>query len=42
MRRRLLELWPALSERFQIHPWDVGRLTPDELAVYVAALQGTG
>lgn len=35
MRRRLVELWPALSSEFGIMPWDVDRLTVDELRCYV-------
>lgn len=34
MRRRHLEWWPALSRVYGVHPWDVERLTPAELAAY--------
>lgn len=34
MRRRLLDWWPALSLHYGLHPWDVERLTPDELVAY--------
>lgn len=35
MRRALLRSWPALSRFYQIHPWDVDRLTVDELNEYL-------
>lgn len=35
MRRRLLDSWPALSHEFGLHPWDVDRLTADEINAYV-------
>jgi len=39
VRRRLLPVWPALSFRFGLHPWDVDRLTVDELNAYIKALE---
>jgi hypothetical protein len=38
VRRRLLKSWPALSHFYGIHPWDVDRLTVDELIAYQKAL----
>lgn len=34
MRRRFLKSWPALSHVCGIYPWDVDRLTVDELKQY--------
>lgn len=39
MRASLIHLWPALSRRFGIHPWDVERLTFNELEAYVDDLE---
>lgn len=38
MRRAIGPRWPALSRHFGVHPWDVERLTFDELAGYLDAL----
>jgi len=38
VRARLVDVWPALSHHFDIHPWDVERLTFRELNAYVKAL----
>lgn len=38
MRRALAKEWPALSRLFGLHPWDLGRLTHDELTGYLAAV----
>lgn len=41
MRRALLSEWPALTDEFGLHPWDVGgarELTVNELDVYVRTL----
>lgn len=35
MRAALLHQWPALSRLFGLHPWDVDRLTFDELRAYL-------
>ena len=35
MRRALLRSWPALTKFFGLMPWDVERLTGDELREYV-------
>lgn len=35
MRRALLSAWPALSRVYGLHPWQVDRLTPDELNAYL-------
>lgn len=35
MRRALLRSWPALTRFFQLYPWDVERLTTDELNEYL-------
>lgn len=37
MRRRLLKSWPALTKFYGLMPWDVARLTPDELNEYTKA-----
>lgn len=37
MRRAVGDLWPILSAVYGIHPWDVDRLTVDELTRYVTA-----
>jgi hypothetical protein len=34
-RRRLLRQWPALSHLYGLHPWDVERLTIDEMDAYL-------
>ncbi|HNB93548.1 MAG TPA: hypothetical protein PLX07_01100 [Microthrixaceae bacterium] len=41
MRRALLPLWPALAARYGLHPWDVDRLTPDEINRFIADLTRT-
>lgn len=38
MRRAIAPAWPALSRVYGLHPWDVERLTPDELRAYLGAL----
>ncbi len=38
MRRAIASAWPALSRVYGLHPWDVERLTPDELRAYLGAL----
>lgn len=38
MRRAIAAAWPALSRVYGLHPWDVERLTPDELRAYLAEL----
>lgn len=35
MRRALIKSWPALSRFYNLHPWDVERLTVDELNEYL-------
>lgn len=35
MRRALLRQWPALSRFYGLFPWDVDRLTIDELGQYI-------
>jgi hypothetical protein len=35
VRRALLRSWPALTRFYQLHPWDVDRLTVDELNEYL-------
>ena len=35
MRRALLRSWPALSKFFGLYPWDIDRLTMDELNEYL-------
>lgn len=35
MRRAHLKAWPALSHLYGLHPWDIERLTVDELREYV-------
>lgn len=35
MRRALLRSWPALTRFYGFHPWDVERLTTDELNEYL-------
>lgn len=35
MRRALLKQWPALSKFYGLFPWDVDRLTFDELRQYL-------
>lgn len=35
MRAALLELWPALSDFYDLHPWDTKRLSVAELNQYV-------
>jgi hypothetical protein len=35
VRRALLKQWPALSRFYRLFPWDVDRLTVDELREYV-------
>ena len=37
MRARLVRAWPTLSHYFGIHPWDLERLTWDEIDVYLRA-----
>ena len=41
MRRALHELraWPALSRVYGLMPWDVERLTPDEVTAYLEDLK---
>lgn len=39
MRARLRGAWPTLSHYFGIHPWDVKRLTWDEIDVYLLAVE---
>lgn len=41
MRRALLAEWPALSRLYGLHPWDVPRLTADELIAYRKHLHQT-
>lgn len=36
-RRQLGPAWPLLSELYGLHPWDLARLTYDEVDVYEAA-----
>lgn len=38
MRRRLLKAWPALSYHFGLRPWDVDRLSMDELNEYLVQI----
>jgi hypothetical protein len=38
VRRALLPLWPAFSRVYGLHPFDVERLTPDEVNGYLADL----
>lgn len=38
MRRAIAPAWPALSRVYGLHPWDVERLTPDEIRAYLADL----
>jgi hypothetical protein len=35
VRRALLRSWPALTKFFGLYPWDVERLTLDELNEYM-------
>jgi hypothetical protein len=35
VRRALLRQWPALTRFYRLFPWDVERLTVDELEQYV-------
>jgi hypothetical protein len=35
VRRALLRSWPALTRFYGLHPWDVERLTSDELNEYL-------
>lgn len=39
MRAALLKAWPALSETFGIHPWDVKRLSAAEIGQYLIFLR---
>lgn len=39
MRRALLQAWPALSRVYGLHPWDVERMTPDEVRGYLEDLK---
>jgi len=39
VRARLLGAWPGLTYHFNLHPWDVGRLTAPELNGYLEALE---
>jgi hypothetical protein len=38
IRRALLKQWPALTRFYGLFPWDVDRLTADELAQYVTQM----
>ncbi len=35
MRRALCKQWPALSQLYGLHPWDLDRLTGDEVGAYL-------
>lgn len=35
MRRALLKSWPAITRFYGFHPWDIERLTVDELNEYL-------
>lgn len=35
----MVDLWPALSKHFGLHPWDLERLTYAEIESYRNALQ---
>jgi len=38
VRRRLVRVMPNLTHWFGLMPWDLERLTPDELNAYIAAI----
>jgi hypothetical protein len=42
IRARLLAAWPNLSHYFGIHPWDVPKLTIQELNEYMGWLKDLG